>query len=258
MILDQIVRDRRLDLQREKERIPMARIHEMALSTPRPVAFASVLHGENLRLIAEVKKASPSKGVIVPDFNHLGIARAYAASGVAAISVLTESRHFQGDLAFLSEINRDLGPARPPLLRKDFIFDPYQIYEARAGGADAVLLIVAVLEPQMLRDLLRLSSDLQLECLVEVHNEKELQQALHCGAQVIGINNRDLRTFSVDLNTTGRLRPLLPADKIVVSESGIATRADMRQLAAWKVDAALVGESLLTAPDIGAKIKELL
>ncbi len=258
MILDQIVRDRRLDLQREKERIPMARIHEMALSTPRPVAFASVLRGENLRLIAEVKKASPSKGVIVPDFNHLGIARAYAASGVAAISVLTESRHFQGDLAFLSEINRDLGPARPPLLRKDFIFDPYQIYEARAGGADAVLLIVAVLEPQMLRDLLRLSSDLQLECLVEVHNEKELQQALDCGAQVIGINNRDLRTFSVDLNTTGRLRPLLPADKIVVSESGIATRADMRKLAAWKVDAALVGESLLTAPDIGAKIKELL
>ena len=258
MILDRIVRDSRIDLSRKKERINLATLEKMALSSPRPLPFASALRGEHLRLIAEVKKASPSKGVIVQDFDHLRIARTYAANAVAAISVLTESRYFQGDLAYLSEINRDLGPGRPPLLRKDFIFDHYQIFEARACGADALLLVVAVLEPRLLKELLRLSSDLQLECLVEVHDEKELEIALDCGARVIGINNRDLRTFVVDLDTTRRLRPLLPPDRIVVSESGIATREDTLKLAAWKVDAALIGESLLTAPDIGAKIKELL
>jgi indole-3-glycerol phosphate synthase len=258
MILDDIVASSRLDLRLKKERVPLAEIERRARATPRPLDFASALRGENLKLIAEVKKASPSRGLIVPDFDHRRIARSYAENHVAAISVLTEPRYFQGNLEYLADIHRELGPGRPPLLRKDFVFDPYQVYEARAYGADAILLIVAILDPELLRELLDLSHELQLECLVEVHRENEVLAALNCGAGVIGINNRDLRTFGVDLNNTRRLRPLIPPDRTVVSESGISVREDVRKLAAWRINAALVGESLLVAPDIGKKIKELL
>jgi indole-3-glycerol phosphate synthase len=143
-------------------------------------------------------------------------------------------------------------------LRKDFIFDPYQVYEARAYGADCLLLIVAILSPEKLSELLQLNRQLGMMCLVEVHNEKEIEIALRSGAKIIGINNRDLNTFSVDLNTTARLRPLIPADRIVVSESGIRTHEDMEKLKEWGIDAALIGEALMSAPDIAMKMRDLL
>jgi indole-3-glycerol phosphate synthase len=216
------------------------------------------LRGDKVRLIAEVKKASPSKGIICPDFNPVNIAKTYAANGAAAISVLTEPKYFLGSLDYLLDIKKALAAKPLPLLRKDFIFDPYQIYEARAYGADCLLLIVAMLSPAQLSELLQLSQQLGMMNLVEVHNAAELEIALKSGAPVIGINNRDLNTFKVDLKTTSTLRPLIPADRLVVSESGIRTRKDMLQLQEWGVNAALIGEALMTSPDLAAKMKELL
>jgi len=233
-------------------------LRRVALEQPPPLDFASALRGERIRLIAEVKKASPSRGVIRSDFNPAEIAQTYATNGASAISVLTEARYFRGNINHLRDIREALGDKRLPLLRKDFLYDPYQVYESRAYGADSLLLIVAILEPEKLEELLRLSHELNMSCLVEVHNEAELEIALNSGARVIGINNRDLRTFTVDLTTTKRLRPLIPQDRIVVSESGIKDRDDMEKLRKWHVDAVLIGESLLSAPNIAAKMKELL
>jgi indole-3-glycerol phosphate synthase len=188
----------------------------------------------------------------------VGIARTYASNGASAISVLTEATHFQGNLSHLREIRDALGNKRPPLLRKDFLYDPYQIYESRAYGADSLLLIVAILTPGKLAGLSRLSHELGMGCLVEVHNEAELEIALGSGAGIIGINNRDLKTFAVDITITERLRCLIPSDRIVVSESGIKSRNDIEKLEKWGVDAVLIGEALMSAPDIGAKMKELL
>jgi indole-3-glycerol phosphate synthase len=171
---------------------------------------------------------------------------------------LTDSKYFQGSLEYLKDIKAALGEKRLPLLRKDFILDPYQVYESRAYGADAILLIVAILNPEKLGKFLRLSHDLNMGCLVEVHNESELEIALHSGAKVIGINNRDLSSFEIDITTTERLRPLVPKDRIVVSESGIKDRSDIEKLAGWGVDAILIGESLMSAPDIATRMKELL
>ncbi|MDO8687547.1 MAG: indole-3-glycerol phosphate synthase TrpC, partial [Dehalococcoidales bacterium] len=208
--------------------------------------------------IAEVKKASPSKGIIRADFDPVAIARVYAANGAAAISVLTESKYFQGSLNYLKDIRDALGDKKIPLLRKDFIFDPYQVYEARAYGADSLLLIVAMLTPEKLKELLELSHRLKMMCLVEVHNEAELKVALNYEASIIGINNRDLNTFETDLTTTERLRPLIPADRLVVSESGIKDHSDMEKLGRLGVDAVLIGESLMASDNIAAKMKELL
>jgi indole-3-glycerol phosphate synthase len=195
--------------------------------------------------------------LISADFDPVGVARAYADGGAASISVLTESRYFQGNLEILDSIAGALGESRPPLLRKDFLFDPYQIYEARACGADALLLIAAVLSFSRLKELINLTHSLRMECLVEVHNEAELDMVMATEAHVIGINNRDLKTFNVDLATTERLRPGIPRDRIVVSESGIKTAADVRRLRDSGVDAVLIGEALMSAPDIPAKMKEL-
>jgi indole-3-glycerol phosphate synthase len=211
-----------------------------------------------VKLIAEVKKASPSRGIIRAEFNPVEIARIYAGGGAAAISVLTEPDHFQGRLEYLVEIKTALKNRNIPLLRKDFIIDPYQIYQSRAYGADCLLLIAAVLEPNELTDLLSLSHQLGMQCLVEVHNEEELAVALESDAEIIGINNRDLNTFVVDINTTKCLKTLIPAGGLVVSESGIKNRRDMQKLNGWGVDAALVGEALMAAPDIAAKMRELL
>ncbi len=249
-----------------------------------------------MRLIAEVKRASPSKGPIRPGADPVEIARTYSAHGAAAISVLTETKHFQGSLQDLRAIREALdapaghpqgaasasaeagaaispegkiavaghphgsaaAPRTIPLLRKDFLFDPYHIYEARAYGADAVLLIVAILPPADLRELLFLAHQLGLKALVEVHNEAELGAALRTEARIIGINNRNLDTLDVDLNTTRRLRAFIPPDRIVVSESGIRTRTDVEDLRHLRVDAVLVGEALMSVPDIAGKIKELL
>ena len=258
MILDQIVADSLEELEARERSLPLPELRRLALAQPAPADFASALPGDRVRLIAEVKKASPSGGVIRSDFDPVAIAQTYASNGASAISVLTESRHFQGSLNYLKDIRDALGDKRLPLLRKDFIFDPYQIYESRAYGADSLLLIVAILTPKKLEELLELSHQLGMSCLVEVHDEAELEVALRSQTGIIGINNRDLSNFTVDLTTTERLRPLIPADRIVVSESGIKDSGDMEKLRQWGVDAALVGESLMSADDIAAKMKELL
>jgi indole-3-glycerol phosphate synthase len=257
MILDQIVADNLEELESRKRSFPLKELQTVALEQPSPFDFASALHGNHIKLIAEVKKASPSRGVIRSDFNPVAIAQTYAANGAAAISVLTEARYFQGSLNHLRDIRKALGN-RLPLLRKDFLCDPYQMYESRAYGADSVLLIVAILTPEKLKELLGLSHELGMSCLAEVHNEAELEIALKGGARIIGINNRDLTTLTVDLTTTERLRPLIPKDRTVVSESGIKDRSDMGKLKKWGVDAVLIGESLMSAPNIATKMKELL
>ncbi|MBA7651806.1 Indole-3-glycerol phosphate synthase [subsurface metagenome] len=257
MILNQIVADNRLELESRKRVTPLAELQRVAVGQPPPLDFASALRGDRIQLIAEVKKASPSRGIIRPDFNPVEIARTYAGNGASAISVLTEARYFQGSLNHLRDIRSALGN-KLPLLRKDFLYDPYHIYESRAHGADSLLLIVAILTPERLNELIGLSRELGMSCLVEVHNEAELEIALRGQSRIIGINNRDLSTFTVDLATTERLRPLIPPGRIVVSESGIKDRGDMEKLKRWGVDAVLIGESLMSATDIVAKMEELL
>jgi indole-3-glycerol phosphate synthase len=257
-ILEQIVRTRRLNLESRKKALPFEQIHKQAMEQDLPLDLANVLHGDRIRLIAEVKKASPSRGVIRRDFYPVEIARTYAENGAAAISVLTEVDHFQGSLEYLKNIDVALGGRRQPLLRKDFIFDPYQVFESRAFGADALLLIAAILDPLKLQMLLDLSHELQLGCLVETHNRAEVGVAVASGARIIGINNRDLDTFKVDITTTQRLRELIPPDRIVVSESGIKDRNDIEKMKSWGVNAVLVGETLIASQDIAARMKELL
>jgi indole-3-glycerol phosphate synthase len=257
MILDQIVSHNRRELEYKKLSLPVTEVQRLASGQPPALDLASALRGDGIQLIAEVKKASPSRGIIRHDFNPVEIAEVYAANGAAAVSVLTETKYFQGSLDHLKDIRKAL-PNKLPLLRKDFIFDPYQVYESRAYGADSLLLIVAILEPAKLQELLKISHELKMSCLVEVHNEAEVEIALKSEARIIGINNRDLTTFNVDIATTERLRPLIPPDRIVVSESGIKERADIEKLIQLGVDAVLVGECLMSAPDIAAKMKELL
>jgi len=258
VFLEEIVHRSQEELKARKKRLPLTDVRRLAKAQPPPLDLAKALRGDSVRLIAEVKKASPSRGVIRKDFNPVAIAGTYTAGGAAAISVLTEEHYFQGSLEYLRDIRNDLGKNRPPLLRKDFIFDSYQVYESLAYGADSLLLIAAILTPEMLVALCALSCELGLSCLVEVHNESDLETALESGAGIIGINNRDLNTFTVDLATTERLRPLIPADRIVISESGIGNRDDIDNLSRLGVDAVLIGEALMAAPDIAAKMKELL
>lgn len=206
-------------------------------------------------IIAEVKKGSPSKGVIRADFDPLDIAATYQNGGATCLSVLTDERFFLGHLRYLALIREQVAL---PLLRKDFIFDDYQIYEAAAGGADAVLLIAAMLEPAQLADLLGRARELYLDVLLEVHDERELAMALDTDCGLIGINNRSLHTFVTDLGTTERLAPLVPTERLIVAESGINNRADVERLQAAGARAFLVGESLMREADIGAKLQELL
>ncbi|PIZ27288.1 MAG: indole-3-glycerol phosphate synthase, partial [Chloroflexi bacterium CG_4_10_14_0_8_um_filter_46_9] len=220
-----------------------------------PLDFVSVLSGDGIHLIAEIKQASPSRGMLNPNLNLTELAKTYVKGGAAAISVLTEANYFQGSIEHLAAVREVV---KLPLLRKDFIFTPYQIYESRAYGADALLLIAAILSQREIEQLLSLSHSLGLRCLVEVHNEVELEKALQSSAKVIGINNRDLKTFKVDLNTTHRLRPLIPQAQVVVSESGIKSRSDVEKLKKWGVNAILVGEALVTASDVLTKIRELI
>jgi indole-3-glycerol phosphate synthase len=258
MILEEIVAHTRFELAVRKERLPLAEIKKRAAGQSPSLSLSQALKGSAIGIIAEVKKASPSRGVIQHDFNPVRIARIYAGAGASAISVLTEAKYFLGSLAYLKDIGDDLGSNRPPLLRKDFILDPYQVFESRANGADALLLIAAILTPSRLKELLDLSHELGMECLVEVHNEAEIEIGLSTGARIIGINNRDLQTFDVDIRTTGRLRPLVPPGRLVVSESGIRSRVDMQKMKEWGVSAVLIGEALVSAPDIGARMRELL
>ncbi len=257
MFLKNIVSIIAAKLEQRKQEMPLARLKQIALEKPPPLDLMSAIKGEKIKLIAEIKKASPSKGVIRPNFNHLEIAQIYADNGAAAISVLTEGEYFHGSLSHLNEIKNLLGD-RLPLLRKDFIFDPYQIYESRAYGTDSLLLIVAILKPKQLAELLDLSRELGMTCLVEVHNEAELDVALQQGAKIIGINNRDLNTFNVDLSTTERLRHLIPPNRVIVAESGIRCRSDVEKLKNLGVDAILIGEALMASSDIAATMKEFM
>ena len=258
MILREIIKNTRAELKARKKSLPLPVLRAMANEQSQTVDLAEALAGERMKLIAEVKRASPSRGVIRDEFNPLEIAKIYSANGASAISILTDAKYFQGNLDYLAQISAGLRPDRPPLLRKDFIFDPYQIYESRAYGADALLLIAALLTDEALKELLELSQSLNMQCLVEVHNEQEVEQAIASGAHIIGINNRDLNTFKVDLNNTVRLRPLIPEDRLVISESGIKTRRDIEKLQTLGVNALLVGEALMASEDIASAIRKFL
>jgi len=254
-MLSKIIAAKREEVKHQKQLQPVAALKERIAGRRAPRDLAAALTGERMRVIAEVKRASPSRGIICSDLDPVAVAKTYAESGAAAISVLTEVNYFGGSLDYLTLIRPEVNV---PLLRKDFIFEPYQVYETAAYGADALLLIAAVLNQEQLSELLTLSHELGMKCLVEVHSEPEADRALASGAEIIGINNRDLRSFNIDLGTTRRLRPLLPRQQIVVSESGIHNREDVRRLKRWGVNAVLVGEALVTAADIPAKMREFV
>ena len=275
--LTKILDHKRTEVERQALKVPLAQLQANIAAALPPRAFDAALRRPGrVALIAEVKKASPSKGVLVENFDPLALARTYAENGAAAISVLTDVRFFQGSLKYLQGIREGLGigdwglgmgtqspipnPQSPiPILRKDFILDPYQVYEARAYGADALLLIVAALDDAALTELLALTHELGMQALVEVHDEAELDRALALGATLVGVNNRDLHTFVTSLETTRRLAARLPAANrpLLISESGIATAADVALVRGWGVDAVLVGEALVTAPDVAGRVREL-
>jgi indole-3-glycerol phosphate synthase len=256
-ILTRILDWKRQEVAQARQTLPLAELRQRVQDLPPTRALRSALRrSETLgtRIIAEIKKASPSAGLIRADFDPLAIATTYAQHGAAAISILTDAKFFQGQLAYLTAVRQAMAV---PLLRKDFIIDPYQLYEARVFGADAVLLIATALDVQELIDLAALSLELGLEPLVEVHAVAELDKALECAARVIGINNRNLHTFHTDVATTVALLPHIPADYVVVSESGLKDRATIVQLEAHGVAAFLIGESLMREPDIGLKLDVL-
>jgi len=256
VILDDIVAAKRAELAVQKQQVPLLQLQDMALFQATPLPFLRTLREWPGRaIIAEVKKASPSKGVIRADFEPLSLARIYAASGAAALSVLTERQFFQGSLDFLPLIREHVAL---PLLRKDFLFDPYQVYEARAFGASAVLLIVAILSDGQLTELISLAHTLGLDCLIEVHDEAELRRALTCGVRLLGINNRDLRTFHTSIETSERLLRLVPPEVIVVSESGLSRGEQLSRLEAQGARAFLIGETFMAAPDPGVPLRALL
>jgi indole-3-glycerol phosphate synthase len=256
MILDRIVAYKRNELEKRKRIVPQALLETYGDLRPPPADFGGALRGEEVALIAEVKKASPSRGVLCLDFDPEALANEYVNNGAAAISVLTDTNFFQGGLDDLARVRQSVGPD-VPLLRKDFVFDPYQVFETRAYGADALLLIAAILSDEMLGQLCALTQRLGLTALVEVHDEEEVARVLPLEPRVVGINNRDLNDFCVDLSTFGRLRPLLPEGTTTVAESGVRNSADVRRLAEMGADAVLVGEALVTAPDVAGKVREL-
>jgi len=257
-ILDAIVRDKRDEVARRRRETSRADLERACADLPATRNFEGALRAApgTVALIAEVKKASPSRGLLAPDrpWDPVGLARTYADNGAAAISVLTDEKYFQGHLDLLARIR---AAVRPPLLRKDFTIDEYQLWESRAAGADAVLLIVAILERALLRDLLAAAKGLGLGALVEAHTAAELDTAVGAGARVVGINNRDLRTFETRLETTIGLLPTIPPGVTVVSESGFATAADVRRVVDAGAHAVLVGEGLVRASDVAAKVREL-
>src|SRR3990172_2121049 len=270
-ILDRIVAGKREELAQRQQQEPLEALkRRIAQHDEQWSLIRAILEGprgphaggKRVQLIAEIKKASPSKGRFVSVLEHRALARTYTIGGAAGISVLTERKHFQGELQHMLDVRVSMKGyypgGRPSTLRKDFLFDPYHLWEARGYGADAVLLIAAILEEAQLRDLIAQARELEMDALVEVHDEEQIERALAAGAEMIGINNRDSRTFDVDLATTERLRPLIPNDKVVVSESGIFSRADVERLPACGVHAVLVGEALITSTDVREKMREFL
>jgi len=257
-ILDELVSGKRAALELQEALEPFDALVTRTMESPSPIPLAPALRGDRVRVIAEIKRASPAAGLLESQFHPAARAHQYVEGGAAAISILTEERRFLGRLDDLISVREALvRSSRLPLLRKDFLFAPYQLYEARAAGADAVLLIVAILEQSLLRDLIQLAEQLQLTALVEIHDADEAARALSAGATVIGINNRDLHTFKTSLDVTERLRPELPVECLVISESGIRDRDDVRRLADAGVDAILVGEALMRSGDVVGAVGEL-
>ena len=271
MILDKIINSRKKDIEELKRVTSIdAFIKQIEEKNYSKTSFKTAIKGQNpkntvkgqdskntgyaFNIIAEVKKASPSKGLICADFDYIQIAKDYEIGGAAAISVLTEPNYFLGKNEYLMQIKEAV---RLPLLRKDFTVDAWQIYEAKAIGADAILLIVAALNQKEIEHFLNVADSLELDCLVETHDEEEVKRALDANAQIIGVNNRNLKTFEVSLEVSERLRRLVPNDKIFVAESGIHTSHDMRRLKELGADAALIGESIVKSTDRVAKLKEL-
>lgn len=256
MILDEIVAQKRRTVDALRQIQSVSDMERAAASAPAPRDFFHALKDAPApAIIAEIKKASPSAGVIRPDLDVAALVSNYEKGGAAAVSVITEEDFFLGKLEYVLQA-REAG--RLPVLCKDFIIDPLQVLAARAAGADALLLIAAVLNQDTLVDLLEMAHSLGMACLVEVHDENELSRVLKTDAPIIGINNRNLRTFEVSLETTLKLRPLVPANRLVVAESGIQQRADLESLAAAGVDAVLIGTSLMRATDPRQKLKELM
>ncbi len=256
MFLDRILTQTRIDLEQRKREIPIEDVKRLAAAQPAPRNLRQALStGSTVGLIAEVKRASPSKGLLAPDLDPVALARTYEANGASAISVLTEPHFFLGSPEYLTAIKQAVNI---PVLRKDFIFDEYQVYEARSWGTDAILLICAILDDVQLQHLLKTAHGLHMQCLVEVHSSEEARRAVAAGAIIIGINSRDLTTFQLHPNLIRELSRLIPKDRVVVAESGIHTASDARRLARYDVQAMLVGESLVTSNDVAGQMRALL
>ena len=257
-ILDRILARKVVEITERSARVPMTELVARVADLPDTRGFAAAIEAKIEAglpaVIAEVKKASPSKGVIRVDFDPAAIAQSYERAGAACLSVLTDADFFQGSEAYLREAR---AACALPVLRKDFTIDPYQVYEARAMGADCILLIVAALDDEALLELSLLAAELDLDVLVEVHDEEELERALEVPAPLIGVNNRNLRTFEVSLDTSLKLRERAPDDRLLVSESGIATTEDIARLRGAGIDAFLVGETFMRAADPGMALKQL-
>lgn len=257
--LSDIVTTTRSALDARRAATPLAELTARIAGLPPTGGFAAALRGAPKRpaVIAEIKQASPSGGLLRPDLDPLDVARTYEASGASCLSVLTEAAHFQGHLGRLNEVRAVVGL---PLLQKDFLVDPYQVYEARAMGADAVLLIAAILEDGMLAELAGLAASLGLDALLEVHDEAELERAVAVATPMLGINNRNLKTYDIDLATTGTLVKALGdrrGDRLLVGESGVRTADDVRRLVESGADAVLVGEAMMRQSDLGAAYRSL-
>lgn len=255
MILDKICDKRKEQLERDISNVSRVDIKAMALDKEyKTVSFSKAIKQDTLSVISEVKKASPSKGLICPNFDPVKTATEYEKNGANAISCLTEEHYFQGSAEYLKEIR---AVVKLPILRKDFIIDAYQLYEARAIGADAVLLISAILSEEQMKEYSDIAHELGLECLVEVHNEDEYKKTLGFKPDMLGINNRNLYTFDVDLETTGRLSRIVGEQAVLVSESGIKNNADMRKVRSLGADAVLIGETLMRSGNIGDTLRAL-
>jgi len=255
-ILEEIVASKRQEVAVARRRMPIEELEAQAVDAPPVRDFRAALAGPGpIQLIAEVKKASPSAKVIRTDFDPVSIARTYQAHGAACISVLTDGPYFQGHLSYLARIRASVAV---PLLRKDFLIDEYQVVEARLAGADAILLIAEILDDAALSTLMQRARELGMAALVELHNAWNLPRVLAAGTDLVGINNRDLRHFTTDLDHTLSLRDRIPQGIVLVSESGIRTRHDVERLEAAGVSAILVGESLMRAPEIGLAVERLL
>ncbi len=256
MILDEIIENKKIEVAESKNTLTFEVLKQQIDEALPPRDFFDAINPKGqLKIISEVKHASPSKGVFREDFDPVKIAESYSSGGASAISVLTDEKYFKGSLQYLKNIRERVST---PLLRKDFIVDPYQVYEARFYGADALLLIVAALDQPLLVELLELTHSLEMNAIVEVHDQRELDRALSANSRIIGINNRDLRTFDVDLNVSVNLSARVPSDRIVIAESGIGSIDDIDRLRAHGVHVFLIGETFMKAPDPGQKLKELI